>query len=136
MMVKLISVYAIEEISISFLYDLLGERTPSESISHKQMPNYTLHMEFVRSHPYFAWYLIQDDDERFVGSIYLTERREIGIHIRRQHCRKGYGTMALGELMDKHPGKFLANISPENGPSAQFFLENGFHKIQETYALD
>ncbi len=60
------------------LYDLLKERRPAESISHRRMPSWEEHCRFVDSRPYQFWYLIDGGDE-FLGAIYLTERlSEIG----------------------------------------------------------
>ena len=75
---KLISVYdypGAEEI----LFDLLRERTPEQSISHKSLPTRIQHRMFIGSQPYKAWYLIEVSD--VVGAIYLTYYDEIGIFI-------------------------------------------------------
>ena len=63
------------------LYELLSERTPEQSISHKRMPPLAEHAAFVLDHMthqphYQAWYTIHTDE--VVGSIYLTHMREIG----------------------------------------------------------
>ena len=74
---KLVAINKAKKEHVKLLYDLLSERTPEESISHKSMPTYPEHEKFVQSNPYFAWYLI-DVDGQFVGSIYLSKQREIG----------------------------------------------------------
>lgn len=117
----------------AILYRLLGERTQEQAISHKEMPSYGDHLTFVRGSTYLAWYLIQAEDEAYVGSIYLTRRREIGVSIFRDYQRSGYGAQAARELMQLHPGSFLANINPENLRSMAFFKELGFRPLQVTY---
>jgi RimJ/RimL family protein N-acetyltransferase len=116
------------------LYALLGERIPSQSISHQYMPTIRSHKDFVRSHPYRAWYLILAGDD-VVGSIYLTKNREIGVFVFKKHQRHGYGSAALTELMQRWPGRFLANINPLNESSIGLFQRFGFKHIQNTYAL-
>ena len=116
------------------LYRLLGERTPEESISHRHMPSLTEHIEFVRSQPYEAWYLIMVGIGA-VGSIYLSKQREIGVFIFRVHQRKGYGRAAVLELMRLHPGRFLANVNPANDASHGLWQGLGGRLIQVTYQL-
>lgn len=117
------------------LYGLLKERTPEQSISHKTMPTFHEHCEFVRSDPYYAWYIIHDDDRQIIGTVYLTKGREIGVSIFEHRRGHGFGTEAVLKLMETHPGKFLANINPKNGPSIRFFEKLGFKHIQNTYEI-
>ena len=37
---------------VVYLYQLLGERTPDQSISHKEMPSIGEHIRFLESNPY------------------------------------------------------------------------------------
>ncbi len=119
--------------AVDVLYQLLRERTPEQSISHKRMPTYEQHRKFVFSRPYPFWYLIEAGGYS-VGATYLTHRNEIGIFILRAAQGRGYGSKAVRELMLRHPGPFLANISPENEPSMAFFERLGFNLLQMTYA--
>ena len=124
------------------LYVLLQERTPEQSISHKEMPTLAEHDAFIQSDPYLAWYLICNmvDGENGkpvcapVGSVYLTRQREVGIFIFNKYKGSGIGTDAINLLVDKHPGTFYANINPDNFASHMFFQEK-FHAklIQHTY---
>jgi len=125
------------------LYELLKERDPEQSISHKEMPTFDEHKAFVASRPYEAWYLIWVDSwsrmepSKAIGAIYLTKQREIGIGIFKEHKSKGYGTEAVKMLMELHPGRFLANIAPDNYSSRMFFTEQfGAKLIQNTYQLE
>lgn len=136
----LVDVYAAPE-AARVLYDLLKEREPHQSISHKRMPDFDQHSKFVASRPYAAWYLIENAfDARVaapvtVGAIYLTRQREVGLFIFRAHRGKGYGKKALAELRRLHPGKLLANIAPGNEGSQSFFSSLGFRHVQNTYEL-
>jgi len=119
---------------LPILYELLAERTPEQSISHKAMPTWAEHRAFVESKPYLAWYLIRVDDA-FVGAIYLSKQREIGVSIFRDQQRKGYARAAVLELMRLHPGKFLANVNPKNEASRKLWESLGFNLLQVTYQL-
>lgn len=121
------------------MYELLLERTPEMNISHQDIPTLEEHCKFVRSLPYPYWYLIQVQEEGRpkinVGTLYLTERREVGLFIYRKHKRKGYGTRAMLMLKEMHPGDFYFNIAPANLKSQAFFEGLGATLIQYTYKL-
>lgn len=132
-MLKLIPIYQVDG-RYKILYELLGERTPEQSISHKGMPSFEEHCEFVDSNPYPYWYFIHDEDGAgIVGSIYLTDSREIGISIFEQFRGNGYATKAIQGLIKHHPGRFLANINPANQASINLFKKFGARHIQNTY---
>ena len=125
--------------AITLLYKWLGQRTPQESISHKTMPSMKEHTDFIFSHPYHAWYIIKAEG-RYVGSIYITKSREVGIHIDIAERGKGYGSMALQTLrtlwkQSKHTGALLANINPRNHRSIAFFKRHGATLLQHTYKM-
>lgn len=117
------------------LYKLLAERTPQQSISHKSMPRWEEHCAFVDSKPYLAWYMVCDRNA-VMGAVYLSKQREIGVSIFQAYQRQGYGKAAVQELMRLHPGRFLANINPDNVDSVAFFEKLGFRALQVTYAYD
>ena len=124
--------------SYQVLYELLKERTKEQSISHYHMPTMAEHIAFVRTIPYDAWYLIESTPpakKAWVGAIYLTPKREIGIFIFREHQGNGYATAALAALRRMHPGRILANINPANEPSLAFFRKHGGREIQITLEL-
>ena len=133
-MVTLESVYK-REINVSYLYDILKERTPVQSISHKEMPTFDEHCAFVQSHQYLRWDLIKKEFGFVVGSIYLTKNREIGVFIFNAHKGNGYATDAIKILMAECPGKFLANVNPKNEASRKLFEKLGGKMIQVTYEL-
>jgi len=118
-----------------FLYQLLAERDPIANISHRRMPTYKEHVQFVKSRPYTKWYVIYFNDRK-AGSIYLSKQDEIGIFVKKVMQDKGIGSIAMAMLMKKnHRDRFLANVSPKNKKSAEFFKRNGFVLIQHTYEL-
>lgn len=119
--------------ALPLLWQLMAERTPEVSISHKRMPTWEEHENYIRSMPHPYWYLVDAGEEEYVGAIYLSLQREIGIGILRRFRGFQYGPTAIKLMMDLHPGRFLANINPMNGTSIQMFRELGFKQIQVTY---
>ena len=116
-----------------FLFDLLKQREGIVNISHKSLPTWEEHVEFFKNNTYKSWDIIWVGNTR-VGNIYLTKNDEIGIFIDKKSQSKGYGTEALEEFMKKNGKKrYLANISPTNYKSIQFFGKHGFIHIQNTY---
>lgn len=108
------------------LYQLLSERAPKVNISHRQMPTWEQHVAFVASRPYPYWYMVDAGAEDFVGAVYLTKQREVGVGILRRFHGQQYGPLAVKLLMDRHPGRFLANINPLNQRSIDMFRNLGF----------
>lgn len=130
---KLISIDRRKEY-VDVLWKLLQERTPEQSISHKRMPSYDEHRQFVAATPYQAWYIIEVDDKP-IGSVYLTKAREIGVFIFKEFHGKGYGKEAVNLLMNKWPGYFMANINPANKASIALFAKFNAKHIQNTYEV-
>ena len=123
----------INEQDIDFLYGLLKEREGIVNISHKELPPFSEHEQFVKSSPYPYWDIILLNNER-IGNIYLTDRDELGIFISRDFQNQGIGSIVLQKFMKKVGKKrYLANINPTNYKSIQFFGKHGFTHIQNTY---
>lgn len=132
-MTRLVDVYA-HHGALEILYELLKERPSEANISHRSLPTFEQHRQFVTRRPYIAWYLIEEA-ETFVGSIYLTKLREVGIFIFQAHQRKGHACAAIKMICEKHPGKLLANVAPGNESSHALFARLGWRVIQHTYEL-
>lgn len=129
---KLVDVYSEPEAN-DILWALLFHRPEVANISHRRMPTWQEHCAFVDSRPYQHWYLIDCGD--YVGGVYLSKQREIGIGVLQKHWGHGYGKSAILMLMEKHPGEFLANVAPANRVSIELFADLGFRHIQNTYRL-
>ena len=123
----------VNEQDIDFLYGLLKERESKVNISHKELPPFSEHEQFVKSSPYPYWDIILLNNER-IGNIYLTDRDELGIFISRDFQNQGIGSIVLQKFMKKVGKKrYLANVNPTNYKSIQFFGKHGFTHIQNTY---
>jgi RimJ/RimL family protein N-acetyltransferase len=145
---RLIDIRSLMPGATDILYEILHEREAEDSvnISHRRMPTFEEHTKFVESHPYEAWYLIEEKDIAggwAVGSIYLTKSprpsvpgNEIGIFIRHNYRGRGLGKMAVQMLMFEHgPREYFANVNPKNFRSIAMFAGLGFGHIQNTYKL-
>lgn len=118
-----------------FLYNLLEWRNPKINISHKKMPTFSEHVLFINSNPYLKWYVIFYGKQK-IGTIYLSKNYEIGIFLKPNMQRRGFGKIAIKKLIEQNQNKrFLANINPINFNSQKFFKELGFKLIQHTYEL-
>ena len=127
---------SVTNLDVEFLFDLLKERDPRANISHKKMPTYDEHVNFVKSKPYSKWYIIFKSEQK-AGSIYLSKNYEIGVFLSKKFQGKNIGNFALNELMKKNPCKrFLANVNPKNKISNVFFKNNDFKLIQYTLRLE
>lgn len=132
---SLLKLEKVSKSDIRFLFNLLKERDKKTNISHKSMPSYSQHVNFISSKPYKVWYIIKWNNKK-VGSIYLSKQDEIGIFIAKQFHNAGIGNTAMKLLMKKHPReRFLANVNPKNSKSMKFFKKNGFKLIQYTFEL-
>lgn len=132
-MIQLIPIKKVRD-HIKILYDLLLEREDHMNISHKKMPTLAEHTAFIESDPYFQWLMIKKENV-YVGSIYLTRNREVGIFIFKAHQGSGYGKAAVIELKKRVGGRLLANINPANEKSIKFFESLGAKLIQHTYEI-
>ena len=132
---ELLDVYGNDELYpnyLRFLHGLLQQRKHFQNISHKEMPTYTEHINFVTSRPYLHWY-IPTKDGKYVGSTYISKKNEIGIFFLEDHTHLGYGSQVLDILFEKHKNiqVFKANISPLNSDSIAFFANKGFKYLTQ-----
>ncbi len=126
----------ISEKDYRFLYCLLKERNQIANISHRKMPSYKEHISFIESKLYSKWHIIFQNNKK-VGSIYLSKQDEIGLFLKNNVQGKGIGITALKILIENNPrSRYLANIAPKNIKSINFFKKNKFSLIQHTYEFN
>ena len=63
---------------IKLLYLQLKER--SHNISHKVLPSFEEHKDFVNNNPYRAWFIVKHEST-FVGNIYIQYDNSVGLNI-------------------------------------------------------
>lgn len=135
-MIKLEQQIRLQEVKQSdckFLFDLLRERDPKINISHRIIPTYKQHVDFVLSKPYSRWYVIYKNKKK-VGSIYLSKQNEIGIFLKKGIHNTKIKQIAMEQLMKINPRtRFIANCNPKNKKGINFFKKNGFKLIQYSY---
>jgi len=126
------------EVDMDFLYNLLINRDPSINISHKKMPSFEKHCEFWKSKPYPQAEMILNPDVKVpIGYWYVTDRLEVGIFLHSLYQGRGLGHQVLKHIKRlNHRRRLVANINPSNCRSINLFQLNGFHHIQNTYALE
>ena len=129
------------------LYDHLRERSnePHINVSHQELPDFGMHLKFVRSEPYRIWCVIQDQRGENVGQISVTRLNEVGVGIFKDRRGEGFATEALQKLIAEYKplpnvpsqrrARFVANINPANNISIKLFEGLGFKHIQNTYEL-
>ena len=112
----------IDDYHIKFLFELLDERTKIQNISHKKLPTYKEHEEFVKYLPYKKWYVIIID-VGMIGSIYLTKKNEIGLFLKKDYCHHAYPHQALAVINERkfHGTSIWLAINPKNEESSNFF---------------
>lgn len=125
------------------LYSMLEERLkhPEWNISHKEMPTYEQHLNFIYSDPYWLWYIIVNAyaKEQVIGTVYFTNDYEIGIYIREGFQEQGYGKDVLSkflEVVNPMSDEIYANINPKNTRSIKLFEKFGFEYKSDVLDLD
>lgn len=125
---------------VPLLFHLLKERPKKANISHRKMPSMKEHKIFIKTHPYFKWYVVvafELGGSKNVGAIYLSRRDEIGVAILKKYQRKGYAGEALKEMINRNPRlRYYANIAPTNFASQRLFKNMEFTMLQYTLSYD
>ena len=118
-----------------FLYDLLKARDSLANISHKKVPSYNEHVNFILSNPYTIWYIIEYEGKK-IGSVYLSKHDEIGISLIDNSLYDKIGKSIIKLLIKNNPRKhYLAKVSPRNKKLQNFFVNNGFTGLEYTYEI-
>ena len=124
------------ENDFKFLYEMLEERELIQNITHKKIPSYNEHVNFIKSNPYSNWYIIFENNKK-IGTVYLSKENEVGVFIIKKNQRNGIGKESLKKLIKKNPRKkFFANVNPKNYNSIKFFENFGFKLTQKTYEMN
>lgn len=133
--IQKIELKSVKKSDLNFLFELLHERKWIENISHKKIPTYKKHVEFVMSKPYIKWYIIYKENQR-IGSIYLSKQNEIGIHLIKKNKTIPILSDSIKILMVKNPkSRYLVNVSPKNLLLLKLLKKQRFKLLQQTYEL-
>lgn len=124
---------------IQTLYERLASR--KYSISHRFMPSFKHHQEFVSSHPYRHWCFIYK--ENVIGTYYVTDMNSIGIDLDEEFY-ESIQLIALEINRRHHPlppissvraADFHINVSSKNTQLCKVLEQKGFAEIQRTFRL-
>lgn len=124
---------------VETLFNILIKRT--HNISNKVLPSLTEHLEFVRNHPYRAWYLIKTNSS-YIGTAYLTKTNCVGVSLVSnvdlfsnvvQMILKKH--KPLKEIKSIRPSYFYINIAPDNKEVEYQLVKLNAEKIQSTFIL-
>jgi hypothetical protein len=96
------------------LYEQLVQR--DFSISHKSVPQYEEHFEFVSNHPYRAWFLIKDI-KNFVGNVYVQYDNSIGLN-----CIDDITEVQIGNILNLLTSKLSPLAAVPSARLGDFFL--------------
>lgn len=145
-MISFVNVYNMDlDVSKRVLYDLLMERTPNQSISHRYT-SFDDHCRFFDSRPYRIWNLVKAvGEEDFVGAMYISHQNEIGLFIFSRFQGRGYGREAVQQILESYrpsPGKksivsdsFILNVSVNNIGAQKFWESVGARPVQVSYTI-
>ena len=123
------------------LYELLKER--EHFISHKELPQYQKHVDFVNSKPYLHWYIFSIDT-LVIGAFYIKDDNSIGLNIKnpsilvvkkvisfiKENFQPMHGIASL------RPSYFYINLSVTNDKMKKILKELGILPIQVSFKLE
>jgi len=124
---------------IEALYELLKRR--NYNISNINCPALNEHIEFVRNHPYRAWYLVKINFD-YIGTAYLLKNNCIGINLVSDF--DAFPSVVqlilekhkpLKEIKSVRPSFFYINIAPDNKAVEYQLAKLNAQKIQSTFIL-
>ena len=126
-------------LDVQTLYERLAARR--YSISHKSLPAFKRHQEFVSSHPYRYWCFICK--ENVIGTYYVTDMNSVGIDLDEEFYEFIH-LIALDINRRHHPlppissvraADFHVNVSSQNTQLCKVLEKNGFSEIQRTFSF-
>ena len=124
----------------NILFKLLKRR--KYKISHSQIPNISLHNNFVENHPYRAWFIIFDKKEE-IGTFYIKFDNSIGINLEIQTKENielilnfiKSNFLPQNEVSSLIPPYFYLNISRDNFQLQGILDEMEISKLQVSYKI-
>jgi len=129
---NLVKLKEVTEDNAEFLYEMLKERDSTVNVTHQKLPLFNEHLEFIKSKPYDAWYIIEIESKH-VGHIYIDNENRIGWFIKREFKGFGFVIPAFEELKILHKRKnYLGKVNTNNF-EAQNLLTKLKFVLKNTY---
>ncbi|WP_417829387.1 GNAT family N-acetyltransferase [Thalassospira sp.] len=121
------------------IYQLLGERR--HNISHRRLPSFEEHMEFIRSKPYRYWFLVVDEEP--IGTFYVQPDNSIGLNlsdVRSEWIAEIISFIKLNFIPAKAvpsrvPDYFYVNIATSNRHMIEEIEKLNLEPLQVSYKL-
>ena len=128
------------EEQIKILYELLKAR--NYVISHRSLPNFEEHQDFIKNHPYLHWFLLRNASN-YLGSFYLKKDNSIGLNL--TEYSKGNLEACVDFISDNFspkesvpsmvPNYFYVNISYSNEEALSALQGLGLNLLQISLRL-
>ena len=126
---------------IAILYTLLKQRV--HGISHKILPSFHQHRNFVLSDPYKEWFLVRINQE-CVGSVYIKDDNTVGINLVTYSLE--IVCACLNYINENFfpgkakasfvPSQFVVNVASSNTTFQKNMKMLGYDEIQTTFRLN
>ena len=110
------------DIQTELLYQQLRSRT--NSISHRVLPSYDNHKEFVTKHSYRAWFIIKSTD-LVLGNVYVQHDNSIGLN-----CCNQISEIQIKSILDLISIKLKPLAPIPSIRSSNFFLNVATSNIE------
>ena len=113
------------------------------SISHKSVPTYEEHAEFVKHHPYRYWLFVELDGVK-IGSVYIHTDNSIGINLLEEHASKAVNILRriiesyepLPPVKSVRSRFFIVNVPVGDRTLADAVMEVGGVEVQRTFVFE
>ena len=129
-----------KDIQVDILYKLLLAR--EHTISHRSIPDLKNHVDFVKNHPYRAWYIVKRNGD-VLGSFYLHPNNFLGINLLQPELGLVRDIVnfvveqfrPLPEIKSTKPEYFHINVSSEDKLMLSLLKQLGLAEIQVTHKI-
>ncbi len=96
---------------VQLLFDSLSKR--NHTISHRKMPTFEQHLQFVSNHPYRKWFLVYFQLE-FKGHLYVKYDNAVGLHMSPDVTSSQLGELWLALTGQIAPQKVQPSMVPDH----------------------
>jgi hypothetical protein len=126
---------------IETLYTQLKNR--AHNISHKSVPSFDEHTEFVQNHPYRKWIIVKDT-EIAIANVYIQYNNSIGLNVDSLVTCEQINKILKGIYASHSPlpavpsvrfGEFFLNVATDNKMLQKKLSSLGFSEVERTFVL-
>jgi len=126
----------VNEKDIPILYEMLKEfyLIPNARIHTTPLPPFEQSRKYImkylndnENHEYHKWYLVIDEKENVLGSVYITKKDYLNYQIFNQYQNRGIGQTAVKLLMKENPrDRYFVIVNQKNERSLKLVKKFGF----------